>query len=209
MGPQPRLFHHSLDWRFLLPLADPKKICLLLEHDRDFSQALEQVGIGASQQLSFPELGQSTNEDFHSIVLPFGIPVSWVTARHEDQVKFYSSLRRSISSGGCLLVGFNSVWNLRANLQKKYFPSTPRRIVTQLKQAGFQSLTLFGAISSLAIPEYIFDLDSRTIQFALQNRFRRKPAILRALRVLSVAIGSRYISNFLPCYFAVATVEPG
>jgi hypothetical protein len=206
MDAQPPLFHHSLDWRFLLPLTDPKKIVILLEEDQDFSQALEQVGIGDSQQLSFSELKQNANTDAHSIVLPFGIPLKWVTAKPEDQVEFYSSVRRLISSEGCLLVGFNNIWNLRANSQKKYYPATPQRFVTQLKQAGFRSVTLFGAMPNLAIPEYIFELESRTIQFALQNRFRRKPAILRALRVLSVALGSRRISNFLPCYFAVATV---
>jgi hypothetical protein len=206
MRPQLPLFHYSLDWRFLLPLTDTEKIFLLLERDQEFSQALKQVGIDASQQLSFSELRQHTNHDIHSIVLPFGIPVSWVTARHEDQVGFYGSLRRLIPSGGYLLVGFNSVWNLRANSQKRYYPATPRRIVNQLMQARFQSVTMFGCMSNLAIPEYIFDLDSRTIQFALQNRFRRKPAVLRALRGLSTAIGSKPFSNFLPCYFAVARV---
>ena len=205
MGPPPPLFHYSLDWRFLLPLTDPKKIRVLVEEDRDFSLALEQVGIGALQQLSFSELKQNTKHDAQSIVLPFGIPARWVTAKPEDQVEFYRSLRRFISSDGCLLVGFNNIWNLPAHSQKKYYPGTPRRILAQLRQAGFPSVMMFGSMSNLAVPEYIFDLDARTIQFALQNRFRRKPAILGALRVLSLAIGSRRIADFLPCYFAVAT----
>jgi hypothetical protein len=140
------------------------------------------------------------------MVLPFGIAVDWVPARHEDQVEFYGSLRRLIPSGGCLLVGFNSVWNLRANLQKKYYPSTPRRIVDQLMQAGFTSIAMFGAMPNLAVPEYVFGVDPRTTWFALQNRFRRKPAVLRALGLLSMALSAKRISNFLPCYFAVATV---
>src|SRR5215216_421716 len=186
MRSQSPLFHHSLDWRFLLPLTDPKQICVLLEEDQDFSQALEQVGIGASQQLSFSELKQNPVHEVHSIVLPFGIPVDWVTAKPADQVEFYKSLRRLIASDGSLLVGFNNVWNLRTNSQKKYYPATPQRIVNQFKQAGFASVTLFGSMSNLTVPEYIFDLEARTIQFALQNRFRRKPAVLRALRILSV-----------------------
>ena len=205
MHPQPRLFHYSLDWRFLLPMADTKKICLLLEDDPDFSQALEQVGMHASQQLSFSDLQKNQHNQAPSFVLPFGIPVGRVTANPEDQVVFYGSVRRMISSGGCLLLGFNNAWNPRANSHKTYYPSTPPRIANQLKQAGYQSVKIFGAMPNLAIPEYIFDLDFRTIQFALQNRFRRKPAAFHAIRVLSATIGWSRISNFLPCYFAVAT----
>ena len=204
MGPQPRRFHYSLDWRFLLPLTDTKKIYLLLEEDKDFSQVLEQVGINSSQQLSFSDFQQHRNADIHSVVIPFGIPASWVSGKLEDQVEFYASIRRFLSPGGCLLVGFNNRWNWRAKSQKQYYLSTPRHVIQQLKQAGFQSVSMFGAMPSLAIPEYIFDLDSRTIQYSLQNRFRRKPAVLRALRILSATMGWKRISNFLPCFFAGA-----
>ena len=207
MGPQPHLFHYSLDWRFLIALSDTQKIYLLFEENPNFSQALEQVGIGASQRLPFSELGRETNRDFPSIALPFGVPKGWVTDRYEDQVGFYRSVQRLISSGGCLLVGFNNAWNLRAASKKNYYAVTPRRLVNQLKQAGFSSVTLFGAMPNLAIPEYIFDLDSRTIQFALQNRFRRKLPVLHTLRVLAASIGWRRLSDFLPCYFAVATTR--
>jgi hypothetical protein len=74
----------------------------------------------------------------------------------------------------------------------------------ELRQAGFRSARIYGAMPSLEIPEYIFDIDPRAIHFALRNRFRRKPTVLHALRLLSGAIGWKRISNFLPCYFAVA-----
>jgi hypothetical protein len=202
---QPRIFHYSLDWRFLLPIADVKKICLVVEEGEDFRQTLEHVGIYTSQQLSLADLRQRKSNDAQSFVMPFGLPVDWVSREDEDQVAFYFSVRRLIASGGYLLVGFNNVWNLRANPQAKYYACTPRRIAAQLKQAGFQSIKIFGAMPNLAIPEYIFDLDPQTIQFALRNRFRRKPAVLRALHVLAGTIGLKRISNFLPCYFTVAT----
>jgi hypothetical protein len=205
LSPQPRVFHYSLDWRFLLPMADLQKIYLLLEGDRDLTQALAQVGIPVSQQLSFADLRRNKKTDIQSFVMPFGSPVSWTGAKHEDQVEFYFSLRQLLPPGGYLLVGFNNVWNLRANPQKKYYACTPRRMTDQLKQSGFQFIQIFGAMPTLAIPEYIFDLNSRTIQFTLQNRFRRKPAVLRSLRLLSEILGWKRISNFLPCYFAVAT----
>jgi hypothetical protein len=205
LSPQPRVFHYSLDWRFLLPMADLQKIYLLLEQDRDLTQTLAQVGIPHSQQLSFADLRRNKKTDIQSFVMPFGLPAGWTGAKHEDQVEFYSSLRRLLPPGGYLLVGFNNVWNLRANSQRKYHACTPRRMTDQLKQSGFQSIQIFGAMPTLAIPEYIFELSSRTLQFTLQNRFRRKPAVLRALHLLSGILGWKPISNFLPCYFAVAT----
>jgi hypothetical protein len=200
-----RVFNYSLDWRFLLPLTDPRNICLLYEEDADFSQTLEQVGLHASQKLSLSDLRDPKADGFHSLVMPFGLPVSWAGARHEDRVKFYVSVRRFINSGGYLLVGFNNALNWRSKDQTRYHSSTPRQIADELKHAGFQSAKISGVMPNLAIPDYIFDLDSRTIQFALQNRFRRKPAVLRVLRILAQLVGWKRMSNFLPCYFAVAT----
>jgi len=206
MGPQPLLFHHSLDWRFLLPLADPKRIRVLLEEEGDLSRALQQVEIQPSQGLTLSDLRQPPNSEFQAVVMPLGLPVRWVTARHDEQVEFLASVRRKISLGGCLLVGFNNVWNLKTNSSGKYYPSTPRRISAQLEKAGFPSIKVFGAIPNLRIPEYILDLDSRTLQFALQTRFRRKRLILRALRMLSATVGMGSLSNYLPSYFVVAKV---
>lgn len=204
MQPQPRVFEYSLDWRFLLPMADVKKIGLLAEETDDFTQALEQVGIHASQQLSISDLRRTMHNGIQSFVMPFGLPAGWVGAKHEDQVEFYIAIRRLVSSGGGLLIGFDNFWTRRAGPKAKYRSSTPRRMADQLRQAGFQSIKIFGAMPNLAIPEYIFDLDPRTIQFTLQNRFRRKPAVLRILRVLEGTIGLERLSNFLPCYFVVA-----
>jgi hypothetical protein len=203
MGLQPRVFHYSLDWRFLLPIADAKDIYLLLEENKDFSQTLAQVGIDISQQVAFSDLRQNKSNNLQSFVIPFGLPSGWVSAKSEDQVEFYSSVRRLMISGGYLLVGFNNVWNARAN--SPYHVCTPRRMGEQLKQAGFQSIQIFGAMPNLAIPTYIFDIESEPAQYALQNRFRRKPTVLRILRPLSRILGWKQLSNFLPCYFAVAT----
>ena len=203
-SPQPRIFNYSLDWRFLLPLAEPQKICLLLEENPDFSQTLEQVGIRVSQQLSLSELRDHKTDPFHLLVMPFGLPAGWAGSRYEDRVEFYFSIRRSIESGGQLLVGFNNILNFRATPQNAYQTSTPRRLARELGQAGFKSVKMYGAMPTLRIPEYIFDLDPRALDFAMRNRFRRKPAVLQALRVLAATPGLQRITNFLPCYFAVA-----
>lgn len=204
-APQPRVFNYSLDWRFLLPLTDPKKVCLLFEEDTDFSQTLEQVGIYASQKFSLSALRDRETASFPLFVMPFGLPVAWSGAEHADRVEFYFAIRHFIDSGGYLLVGFNNLLNWRSKPQTSYHSSTPLRIARELTQAGFKSVKIFGAMPDLQIPEYIFDLDPRAIHFALQSRFRRKPALLRVLQVLKGTMGLKRMSNFLPCYFAVAT----
>jgi hypothetical protein len=212
MGPHPqtvtpapaRVFHYSLDWRFLLPAAEAQKTCLLFEENEDFRQTLEQVRLGAAQQLSFSGLSDRKDEGFQLLALPFGLPAGRAGRGSRDRIQFYVSLRRLIDSGGHLMVGFNNALNLRANSHGLYRASTPHSMTDELHQAGFKSVTIYGAMPSLQIPEYICDMDDRAIDFALRNRFRRKPAVLHALRLLSGTIGWKRISNFLPCYFAVA-----
>jgi hypothetical protein len=203
---RPETFHYSLDWRFLLPMGNEKNVYVLSEDDPDLSQALEQTGIPRSHQLSFLERRENKRKSIQSLIIPFGLPVHLLDAKHGGPTEFYSVCRRSMASGGYLLTGFNNAWYFRANHPSKYHTSTPRRVTDQLKGAGFQSIKMFGAMSSLAIPEYIFDLESRALRFALQHRFRRKPVLLKTLRALAGTVGLAPLLNLLPCYFAVATV---
>src|SRR5687767_169718 len=107
-APPPRVFNYSLDWRFLLPLADPRRVCLLFEEDTDFSQTLEQVGLHVSENLSLSDLKHHKPHSFQVIVMPFGLSVGWAGTRHKDRVAFYFSVRHFIDSDGYLLVGFNN-----------------------------------------------------------------------------------------------------
>ena len=202
---QPRVFHYSLDWRFLLPAADPARVYVLFEPDAEFGQTLVHAGIPLPNHLSVPEFTRGKVRQGQSLVIPFGLSARWVGASPEEQIEFYASARRWIASGGYLLVGFNHPWNRRARSGNLYYSSAPRRVEDQLKKAGYSSIKLFGAMHNLRIPEYIFDLEPRTIQFALQNRFRRKPAVLRVLRLLAATIGLSPLSDLLPCYFVAAS----
>ena len=198
----PRVFHYSLDWRFLLPLADVGKIRVVIEEDIDFSEALVRVGIPISNQISFSDVKQASKDDIESLVLPFGLPVRWVSVQLKDQIEFYRSIRHFICPSGHLLVGFENRWGAHSNTT--YHPSTPRRVTNQLTQAGFRSIKIFGAMPSLRIPEYIFDLNNQPMYFVMQHRFRRKAALVRALQIVSRTMGVSRLSGFLPCYFAVA-----
>ena len=198
----PRVFHYSLDWRFLLPIADVSKIRVVLEDDSDFSQTLERVGILVSNQISFSDVKRSGREDTEALALPFGLPVRWVSTQAKDQMKFYRSIRHFICPSGHVLIGFENRWNARPN--PNYHPSTPRRIAHQLTQAGFRSIKIFGAMPDLRIPEYIFELQDQAMDFAMGHRFRRKTVLLRVIQTVSRSVGLSSLSGFLPCYFAVA-----
>lgn len=202
----PQVFHHSLDWRFLLPIADLHKGFFLFDDDVELSQALEHVGIHPSQRLSFADFRNPKNGKIPFLVSPLGLPTGLVGARSAARVEFYYSARRLLAIGGTLLVGFNNNLRWHDHSGRKYHSLTPHRLEKELKQAGFASVEIFGAMPNLHIPEYIFELSPRSLRFALQNRFRRKPAVLRVLRVLSGTFGWKSLSHFLPCYFAVATV---
>jgi hypothetical protein len=205
-APPPRVFNYSLDWRFFLPMANLHKGYFLFEEDEDFSQTLAHIGIHVSQRLSLLDIRHRKNDSFPLFVMPFGLPSGWMGAGYKNRVEVYSSIRHLIDSGGYLLVGFNNALNWSNRSQRKYHFSTPPRMEDELRQAGFNSVKILGAMPDLQIPEYIFDLSPQTIQFALQNRFRRKPAVLRALNLLAGTVSLKRISRFLPCYFAVAAV---
>ena len=206
VSPSPtRVFKHSLDWRFLLPLSDLARGCFLFLEDVDLSEALEQVGIHISQQLSFSDLKAHENKRFPFLAMPLGLPVRWIGPRVEDRIEFFRWIRQFIDPGGFLLLGFNNPMYRRVSQKTNYHSSTPPRIAKELHQAGYQSLKIFGAMPDLQISEYIIDLEPRTIQFALQNRFRRKPNLLRVQRVVAGIVGIQSLSYFLPAYFAVVS----
>jgi len=203
---QPRVFNYSLDWRFLLPLSNPDKVFVLFEENSDFCQTLEHVGIPVSNQLSFLDIQQKEKNQVNSLVLPFGIPVHWVSGEGTDQVEFFRSMRKLISEHGNLLVGFNNSRGYHSRTQTQYYSSTLQRMTSQLQKAGFKAVKVFGVIPDLNIPEYIFDLTSGPLHFALQHRFKRKPLILNLLQLLSSTAGIMRISDFLPGYFISAMV---
>ena len=203
---QPRVFNYSLDWRFLLPLSNPDKVFVLFEENSDFCQTLEHVGIPISNQLSFLDIKQKEKNEVNSLVLPFGVPVHWVSGEETDQVEFFRSMRKLISEHGNLLVGFNISRAYRSRTQTQYYSSTLQRMTSQVQKAGFKAVKVFGVIPNLNIPEYIFDLTARPLSFALQHRFKRKPVILNLLQLLSYTAGPMRISDFLPGYFISAIV---
>lgn len=203
--PPLRVFHDSLDWRFLLPISDPVKIHVAFDGDVDFGKALDRIEIPASNRFSLSAVQQAEEGSVCSFALPFGLPAHWVSARWEEQIDFYRSIRRLICPSGYFLLGFANAWNSGSTAQPQYHASTPRRVRSQLSQAGFQSIKIFGAISDLRVPEYIFELNDRATYFALHHRFQRKPILLNGFRILARTIGLAHISKFLPCYFVVAT----
>ena len=203
---QPRVFHYSLDWRFLLPLSDPHRIFVFFEDNPDFCETLEYVGIPVSNQLSFLDIQQKPQKEASSLAFPFGVPVNWVSGEAADQIEFFRSIRKLLGEHGNLLVGFRNARGYRSNLAANYYRSTPQQMSTQLQKAGFKAIKRFGVIPDLNIPEYIFELNPRSLDFALQHRFKRKTLFLKLLQLLSHTSGMMHLFDFLPCYFVAATV---
>jgi hypothetical protein len=201
---QPRVFNHSLDWRFLLPLLTVDKTMVFFEDDVDFSQTLLHIGIPVTNQASFLDIGQRVPNDVDSLVLPFGVPLRWVGKEQADQIEFFRSMRKLMSDTGHLLVGFNNSGIYGLNDQTKYHSSKPHRVSSQLYEAGFKIIKVFGVMPTLNIPEYIFDLNAKPFYFTLQHRFKRKPIVLKLLQLLSYTPALTWLSDFLPCYFIVA-----
>jgi hypothetical protein len=164
------------------------------------------VGIPVSNQLSFLDIDQKEKNQVNSLVLPFGMPVHWVSGEAADQVEFLRSMRKLISEHGNLLVGINNSRGYRSQTSTQYYSSTLQRMTSQLQKAGFKAVKVFGVIPDLNVPEYIFDLNARPLYFALQHRFKRKPVILNLLQLLSYAAGPMRLSDYLPGYFIAAIV---
>src|SRR5512141_3191110 len=94
--PQPRVFPYSLDWRFLLPVADPVNLRVAFENEPDFYEALERVGVPAAPWLLDSNFIEAERRNTHSLALPFGLPVRWVSAGTEEQIQLYRSIRQRI-----------------------------------------------------------------------------------------------------------------
>ncbi len=204
--PPPRVFRHSLDWRFLLPISDPAKLYVAFEDEPDFEAALDHVGVPVSNRRSFLSFKPGEESNIHVFALPLGLPVRWVSTGRDEQIESYRSIRRLLCPGGYFLLGFRNRWSSRSGNWSRYYSSRPRRVVDQLTRAGFKSVQVFGVMPNLQVPEYIFELSPQAMYFALQNRFRRKRVLSNGLRVLVWTVGLARISDFLPCYFAVAAV---
>ncbi len=200
--PEPRVFHYSLDWRFLLPVPEPSQILVASEEPAGFGEALDRIGIPASNRISFASFREDGNR-VQCIALPLGLP-GRSSSRAGGQIDFYRSIRNRLCPGGYFLLGFRNALTSRSHAG--YQASTPRRTADRLSRAGFKGIKVFGALPDLQIPEYIFELNTADIGFALQHRFRRKTVLLKMIRLLVRTDGLVHAANFLPCYFAVGTV---
>jgi hypothetical protein len=200
---EPRVFRYSLDWRFWLPVSDPAKIQVAFEPDPDFSETLCHIGIPVSNQLCDPGLTADRRSAMQAFVFPFGLPVRWVSARPRDQIRFYRSVREQIGPGGYFMLGFGNSRALR--FDAAYHASTSARAADRLNQAGFKAIRVLGAMPDLRVPEYIFELDARSVRFVLLHRFRRKSVLLNMLKILMRTVGLIHMSGFLPCYYVLAS----
>src|SRR5512142_388918 len=98
--PPPRVFRHSLDWRFLLPISDPAKLYVAFEDEPGFHEVLDHVGVPVSNRKSLSNFKPGEENDIYSFALPFGLSTRWVSNGQEEQIEAYRSIRRLLCPGG-------------------------------------------------------------------------------------------------------------
>ncbi len=144
----------SDDWRFLpcIPAITPALTLL----SADIPAFVEQKTDTAYELIAIPQGLENVSEAVWS--------------------KTYQSLR----SGGTLYVGFSGrgsyLW------KKRPFgpPSTPQKISRQLRQAGYQQITVYGIFPNHLLPTHIFPLRPAMIRFVLPRYLKKiRPPFLR------------------------------
>ena len=217
---QPTLPEFGMDWRFLLPVIEGRRVLVIGgEHD-DFSSLF--VQLGASEVTFLPAVvenpsanGEQGKHDtmsglsarsfppssFDIVAVPFGF------CSGKSNFNFYRVVRLLIRPGGTFLIGFSNIFFGRRRLSSIFNnSSTPWRIIRELRQVGYSRVDVYGAMPNLDAPEYILPLKPQLLGFTLQHRYRYKFS-KSLLYVLSRRVTASVISNFLSYYFAVAKFD--
>ncbi len=192
---QPAFPDASTDWRFLLPLH--RESCLLVVGGKrdDYSALFERVGVASiSWHADTTALSVLPAASFDIIAFPLGLP---------SGAAIWQTIRRLLRPGGTLLFGFSNLRGLNRDEQHGALHSNPWFLSFKLRQEGYSQVELFGALPNLNAPENIFPLESPSLNFVLQNRYRYKlPASVLGLAFHPAMAG--LLSNLIPHYFVVA-----
>jgi hypothetical protein len=199
---------NSMDWRFLLPILAESKVLIVGGGCDEFTQFFGQLGIESiawdhdflnPTRTPFPEL------HFEIIAIPHGFPDKGLSSSPQQHLEVYRTMWHFLKPGGTILIGFSNAQVIRRRINPDNYYSTPRLMRQLLQKAGYETVTLYGAIPNLFTPEYIFPLTRKTVGFTLKHRYRYKlPA--RLLRWFDHPFFTAGFSHLLPSYFATATV---
>lgn len=82
--------------------------------------------------------------------------------------------------GGALYVGFSGRWAFRRLPRGEREGFTPEQVRRWLRQAGYSSFSVYGAIPNHQTPLYLFPLEGAVLGFVLRRHLKKlRPAWLR------------------------------
>lgn len=196
----------SADWNFLLSITPRTKLLVMGRDCSDYVGYFDQLGIEtcAWEKDSFgPHEPNTTLAGFDIVALPQGLFDKKLMMNHSQLQGVFQNLKHIVKPGGTLLIGFANVFGFRRRLFRAGFYSHPHFVRQALLDAGFVTVELFGVISKLATPDYIFPLTEPTVSFVLEHRYANQlPASF--LPYLHAPAVAKIISKFMPAYFAIA-----
>lgn len=198
----------STDWRFLLPVSHQSKVLVVGRKCDDYTRLFNNLEIAvASWEADFSVLPAKVFSPaiFDIVAIPLGLPDEMKNRNPQNYPETFQNLRSLLKPGGIILIGFlNSQAFQRKFIAGNYY-TTPNGITRFLHRAGYEEITLYGAIPNLSAPEYLFPLTRQTIGFILEHRYRNKLPV-QFLSLLHNPVITALFSYFFPAYYAVATL---
>lgn len=171
-------FQHSLpqsssDWRFLLPITKNSRVLIIGGEQDDFTELFNKIGVSSVTWLCNPsavasELNENNQNYFDIVAIPFGFPAAKLT----DEIEVFRTVRRLLHPGGSIFLGFSNKLGLfsKAFIANSYH-STPHHVIRYLRLSGYSDIDLYGVMSNLETPEYIFPLKADLLGFTLRHRY--------------------------------------
>jgi hypothetical protein len=156
---------------------------------------------GASLILSIAEVAQFQVEDQAAPYCLIALPDGWQTVSSD----FWQDAYRLLRPGGVLYAGFCGRGQIIMRQKRlRGMTANPFQIEQQLQQAGFQDVTLYGALPNHQNPVFLFPLQPTTIHFALNRYFKKIPVVARGKI-------SKFMSNkgqsILPAYAIIGSKQ--
>ncbi|MDP1624366.1 MAG: hypothetical protein Q8L64_01215 [bacterium] len=209
---------NNIDWRFLLPISSKSHVLVAGRGSDDYSRLFNKLGVtsiaccdgGNSSPSRMNEVliklaaQPEFASHFDAVAIPVGMPFKLLAGGVSQQIKIYRTIKELLHPKGVLLIGFSNIFGIRRRIRAGCYYSTPWYMTRLLEKAGYKSFELYGVISNLNSPDYIFPLSRHLFSFVLKHRYQYKfPSGL--LWWLSNSFVAGRFLNYFPSYFVVAS----
>jgi SAM-dependent methyltransferase len=196
----------SIDWRLFVPLENGSRIVVAGVAADEIASLLNRLGADAvawDERRLDVGAAASSRAPFDIVAIPLGFAHAGPRAGHTTRVAL-AKARRLLKPGGTIVLGFDNPFAPRGKSSgRRGFSLRPARVVRAIEQTGYGSVRLYGALTGLSVPDYVFPLRRETLAFVIRRRFRGKVHPL-LLGFLTSAVGLSMLCRVLPAYFVTA-----